>query len=64
MTILHYHLKCQLREAQKKQEVKLMHRSQKFPSWINYSRLEMNFPSYKKKKTPISIKFNFALPAS
>lgn len=34
----------------KKQEVKLMHRSQKFPSWINYSRLEMNFPFYQKKK--------------
>jgi len=48
MTTLHYHTQCQLQEAQKKQEVKLMHRSLKFPSWINYWRLEINFPSLKK----------------
>jgi hypothetical protein len=30
MTTLHYHSQCQLQEAQKKKEVKLKHRSQKF----------------------------------
>jgi hypothetical protein len=58
MTTLHYHWQCQLEEAQKKEGVKLMQRSQNVSSEIQLHNFENEFSAPQKKNT-ISTKFNF-----